>query len=317
MLKTIIVQGHTQSGKSTLLNVLINKGSQSFGANQRVQFVWCINRSKVFVSPLILLFVEVPEFRDIQRDTKTVKSVKLTLASTTELVDALFVVQSLAEFGIDLEGQFSRAKAMYGSVVLKSIIVVITKSDITPPEDVDWKIREIDMLCRAYSIPWVMWTNNSEAGNMRIDQVDALRTALGVIRPFEIGGNTAEPRTASHGYPKEVWGLPQQVEFSFNPMYQPHPIQSIPASEMQDQYTVEESKQESVETTAELNTTVPYSPPQIDTVQQAGKRPIQRGGIDCPYKLRKLQDGNVVKRAGEKEDGSGREAHSVYGRAPS
>ena len=305
MLKTVIVQGHTQSGKSTLLNVLINKGSQSFGADQRVQFVWCINRSKVFVSTLILLFVEVPAFRDIQRDTKTAKSVKLTLASTTELVDALFVVQSLAESGIDLEGQFSRAKAMYGSVVLKSIIVVITKSDITPPEDADWKIREIDMLCRAYSIPWVMWTNNSEAGNMLIDQVDALRTALGVIRPFEIGGNAAEPRTASHGYPKEVWGLPQQIEFSFNPMYQPHPIQSLPASEMQDQnylYTVEESKQESVETTAELNTTVPYSPPQIDTVQQAGKRPIQREGIDCPYKFRKLQDRNVVKRAGEKED---------------
>ena len=266
----------------------------------------CISRGKCLRrvgKTFEVLYADLPEFEGTQRDKETAESIRSSLAKKINIVDVIYIYESLAA-DIKLEREFAWAKAIYGSEALKSVIVIVTESDITPPEDVEGKMREIDRLCMANNVPWIEWMNNCETERVAQYQDFVLRAGLECLRPLRIVEHVAEPMVESNPEAEEAPAPPQQVETHILPMTQQPSIHTLSDSEMQKGLdTVEESKQDPVETTAELNTTVPYSPPQTDTVQQAVKRPIQRGSTDCPYKLRKLQEKKavVVAKTGKKE----------------
>jgi len=298
MSKSTGVQLPDELGQSSLLSYIIGEDSPSGDVKDCLIYTkdllflsggCCL---RLFEGTLELFCAEVPEFEDVEMSKQAGASIRSKLEQRTTKVEAVFIFQSLAS-DIKLERELVRAKLMYGSEVLNSIIAVITDPDLTPPEVVGSKMKAIDKLCTESCISWVIWSDDcSDTGHFSIDQIVALRTALSTIRPYEIVRNGADPRAESHpGNSKEVPG-PLQVETSMNR----HPsILTLSDSEVQKCLdTVEENKQEPVETTVEQKTAVPYSPPHTDTVQPAVKRPIQRGGINCPYKLRELQSRKAV-----------------------
>ena len=74
MSKTIIVQGSVQFGKTSLLNLLIGKGSQPLDVNagltstKKIQVISGDDWMRLWEGNATLHCVEMPDFEDTQRD---------------------------------------------------------------------------------------------------------------------------------------------------------------------------------------------------------------------------------------------------------
>jgi len=333
--KILIVQGCSLHGKSSFMSHIIGKDSQSVGANSGPPSTKGYQTSlgsdwlRLWEGNQNLCIFEVPDFEDTQRDQQAAASIWLISAKKTGYVDAIFVVQSLAESPIKLKSQFTRAEAMYGPEAMKSVILIITKSNITPQEDADSRLRAINRQCEENNIPWVMWTgSSSERGQVAVDtnHVAALRTAVGYIRPVEIAANETEPMAEGapeSQEPEETPRLPQQFEPSFVPIKQ----QRLSDSEVQDQNRRFQAQLKQGTPKKQLKTEMRtvttrywflcWFPWLTVTTEVSTKRPAG-GNPVCPHKCPRLQGSTSMgKVAGNEPDGTSERTILRGGRASS
>lgn len=199
--KILAVLGNTQFGKSSFLNLVSGCDSLRVGVDdgrsctREMKSVRFRDWLRLFPDEVELRCFDVPGYGDTDlrvTNGQISDSIKLTLAGLgSRLLDALLVFQSIAESAISLASVFSRAEAMFGPDVLKSAIVIITKSDITLPVVIDKRMGTIDSLCRDKGIPYVMWVNKSEfllevPEEQLANQASALRTALASIQSLTV-----------------------------------------------------------------------------------------------------------------------------------
>ena len=199
--KTVAALGQTQHGKSSFLNLISASDALKVGQGDGRS---CTSRIEPLRFPdWLRLFGEDTEIRcfeipglddtymrftteDIKRDVK----IALTGLGSRQL-DALLIVQSMAEATISLRTLFDSAEAIFGPNVLQCAIVILTKSDTPYTQAVVQKTRMVEELCGDKGVPYVRWVNGSwENGQVSFNQLASqaiqLRAAFSQIETCEV-----------------------------------------------------------------------------------------------------------------------------------
>lgn len=156
--KTCAVLGQSQHGKSSFINLLSGLNSQAVGCNDgrsctvHIGSVRFPDRFELLgSSETELRFFDVPGFGDTElrfTNREILRGMKVTLAGLeSRQFDALFVFQSLAESAINLKATLERIQSMFGERVYRSTRVLMTKSDLLPPQVLSKRGATVERIC--------------------------------------------------------------------------------------------------------------------------------------------------------------------------
>ena len=199
------VLGESQHGKSSFINMISGTSSQRVGSGDGKS---CTSEPHpVKFSDHLQLFGnsgaeincdDIPGFGDtglLITNRQILGRIKSKLAGLERReLDALLVFQSIAESRIELARTFSRIEEMFGPDILRSAIVIITKSDTIVQRQITAKMATITEILAGKNIPYVVWVNDSSDGpaeaSQKEEQIASLRSALRQVRPYEMMGMT-------------------------------------------------------------------------------------------------------------------------------
>lgn len=200
-LKTFVVSGPTQMGKSSFTNMLSGQALVPVGQNDGLSctahvtaltFTDCLN---VFGANVQVKCLDVPGFNDTTgalSNKKIIEEVKLGAAGLgVRVLDALFVFQSSSESSIQLQKYLQLAETLFGPTILRSTVVIATKSDLLPEQVLAKRVETIDTISREKGVQVVWWVNDSEDYGTVEDakkrmQAAQLQAALSQLQPYEI-----------------------------------------------------------------------------------------------------------------------------------
>lgn len=137
---------------------------------------------------------DIPGFNDtgMRIDNKSImESLKIRLAGLERReLDAVLVVQSIAESAINLKDTLVRIERMFGPGIERSIIVIATKSDLAPPQYIEMRLNTIRGVISSKNIPYVLWINDSLLGptppHQKQQQVGELQAALQQVQALRM-----------------------------------------------------------------------------------------------------------------------------------
>lgn len=200
--KICAVLGQSQHGKSSFINFLSGCNSQPVGSND--------GRScTIGIIPVLfndafelfegenteLRFFDVPGFGDSEMritNREILDKMKITLAGLeSRQFDGLFVFQSLMESSINLKETLVRIECMFGEKVYRSVVVIMTKSDLVAPRALSKRVATVEHICQEKRLPCVQWINNSPdfgpvPPSQQTTQISALRSVVPHLRPYEM-----------------------------------------------------------------------------------------------------------------------------------
>ena len=197
--KVFSVLGESQFGKSSFINMISGGNSQSVGTGNgksctsQVSAVTFRDILGIFQVNAEICCMDVPGFNDTSlaiSNKQTLDSIKFTLAEKKlPRLDALFVFQSASESAIRLNKLFSTAESLFGATVVRSCVIIATKSDLVAKRILPMRRETIESFAREKNIPVVWWVNDSDepvAADIKQEQVASLRTALAGVQPYNI-----------------------------------------------------------------------------------------------------------------------------------
>jgi len=195
--KTFSVLGESQFGKSSFINMISGRKGQAVGAGNGkscTSQVTAVNFQDVlgiFQTNAQLCCLDVPGFDDTSltiTNRQTLNSIKLTLTENKYTrLDALFVFQSASESALRLAKLFSTAESLFGPTIVRSCVIIATKSDMVPPHLLPRRTETIESFAREKNVPVVWWVNDSDepvSSEDKQKQAASLNTALARVQPY-------------------------------------------------------------------------------------------------------------------------------------
>jgi len=194
------VLGPTQFGKSSFINCV---GSQALPVGNNDGQSCTAHVAALSIPDTLGLFgagtqakcLDVPGFNDtsgVLSDKTIVEEVKLGLAGFGyKQLDALFVFQSLAESAFQLQKCLQVTETLFGPTILRSIVVIATKSDLLPEQVLAKRIETINSIVQKKNLLVVLWVNDSEENGCvpdekKREQATQLRAAISRLQAYEI-----------------------------------------------------------------------------------------------------------------------------------
>jgi GTP-binding protein EngB required for normal cell division len=188
-------------GKSSFINQLSGQALVPVGQNDGLSCTTHVtaltfrDSLNVFGANAQVRCLDVPGFNDTtgaMSNKKIIEEVKLgTAGLSARVLDALFLFQSSADSNIQLQKCLQLAETLFGPTILRSTVVIATKSDLLPQSVLTKHAQTIDTISRAKGVQVVWWVNDSEDNGPVEDakkrmQAAQLQATLSQLRPYEI-----------------------------------------------------------------------------------------------------------------------------------
>ena len=192
-----MVLGDSQNGKTSFLVEFSGVTNLRVGSGDGLS---CTKVSTALVFPdrwhlfEVISCDDIPGFNDTGlqiTNGKIMETLRMRVAGLSgKQVNALLVFQSLASDRINLAKTLQRVQEKFGPESLRSVIVMLTKSDLISAKFLKLKMGTIEEITNAHNIPYVIWVNNSPDYKVPEEQmqqqIDRLRSALQQVQSYPV-----------------------------------------------------------------------------------------------------------------------------------
>jgi len=184
-MQTILVTGESQSGKSSLINEVANKkvatvGGYGLPVTAEPKTYDIELKSKKYC------FVDTPGYLDgllRKNDTEIMNEFHAHILEKTKSnqIDAVILTESLSDGSCQIIRNLNKLLKLFGQSLLKSVIIVATKTDIAKRISINSYNRRMNTLrglCKSKNISIVEWASSTEENQLdkaiRLSQISKL-----------------------------------------------------------------------------------------------------------------------------------------------
>jgi GTP-binding protein EngB required for normal cell division len=193
---TILLTGQTQVGKSSFINLINGEKIAPTGKG-----LSCTLECNNYYIPLPaicgsqkVLFVDSRGWDDTNthvsnNEIKEQMGTSLMKDQNATQFSAILCFESLSADSIQLSKSLANLVDVFGTNVLKSTIVVLTKGDLLEPDEIELRIKLISKICTQFSVKAIVWNNKQKSMAIQKavleSQLQDLKQTISQIIPYQ------------------------------------------------------------------------------------------------------------------------------------